>query len=167
MHHREERLDTNTAFYLTKLLPNSTIIKRGLKGEEELDLQLGTPPYKDVLLYPTEQALSLDEIIERPIHLIIPDGSWRQASKVAKREKALEHTPRIKIQGPKQSLFHLRKAPQPYYLCTFEACAYALGELEGPEIKGQMLKIFETVVYHHLKSRGKVSLLPGNRKSLI
>src|SRR5262245_31383046 len=60
-----------------------------LRGQtrETLDLRdLLTAQYRTLLFYPSDDAVELDKELvaqdQKPIQLIVPDGTWRQASKV-------------------------------------------------------------------------------------
>jgi DTW domain-containing protein YfiP len=111
-----------------------------------------------LLLYPSEKAEVLTpeylSKISRPITLIVPDGSWRQASKVAKRESLLEDVPHVKVFKGSESQYKLRREPKFSGLATFEAIALALGAIEGEETQQRLESVFLKMVERTLKSRG-------------
>jgi len=163
MHHREENLTTNTAHLASLLLPRCEIHLRGEIGQAlvpEKILQEGESP---LLLYPSEDAEFLDvELIERLPHpptLIVPDGSWRQASKVAKRESFLKNVPRVTLRPDAPSRYRLRREPKAEGLATFEAIARALGVIEGKQIRQELEDVFDMMVERTLRSRA--GLLPS------
>ena len=158
MHHRERFLTTNTARLAKLCLPKCEIHIRGLKDQEvplEKILKSATNP---LLLYPSEKADVLTaeyrSKIRGPITLIVPDGSWRQASKVAKRESLLEKVPHVKVLKGSESQYKLRREPKFSGLATFEAIALAMGVIEGKEVQNKLESVFLKMVERTLKSRG-------------
>lgn len=162
MHHREVKMPTNTGRLAHRCLVNSRLILRGLKDDPaEIDPETafaGTP----LLLHPTDDAIELDEDfrarIPPPYTLIVPDGSWRQASKMGSREASLRSIVRVKlgVQAQAPSRYQLRKETKPGGLATIEAIARALGFLESPgsEAKAALDTIFALMVERTLRSRG-------------
>lgn len=160
MHHRERKLVTNTATLACLALTNSEIRLRGLKDEPLLTAGLVSERQSAAILYPTEDAIELTEeaalTLPRPLTLIVPDGSWRQASKVANRETGLKGLPRLKLSSGPPSGYRLRHSPHEENLCTFEAIARALGVLEGKEVQVQLEELFLKMVERRLWSRGRL-----------
>jgi DTW domain-containing protein YfiP len=158
MHHREVKMPTNTGRLAHQCLVGSRLVLRGLKDEPaELEAGgafTGTP----LLLHPTEDALLLDEgfqaRIPPPYTLIVPDGSWRQASKMGTREQSLKAIQRVKLPTAEPSRYRLRKETKPGGLATIEAMARALGVLESPEVEAALERIFALMVERTLRSRG-------------
>lgn len=158
MHHRERFLTTNTARLAKLCLPRCEIHLRGMIEKKiPFDEILKNAPHP-LLLYPSEKAteLSSDYVkkISGPITLIVPDGSWRQASKVAKRENVLEKIPHVKVLKGSESQYKLRREPKFSGLATFEAIAIALGIIEGCNIQQNLEAVFLKMVDQTLKSRG-------------
>jgi DTW domain-containing protein YfiP len=110
------------------------------------------------LLYPTEDALELTPQtvldLPEPLVLVVPDGSWGQAKKVATREPSLKGVLRVKIPVGLPSQYRLRFSPHEQNLCTFEAIARALGAIEGVEVQQKLESIFLVMVERILWSRG-------------
>jgi DTW domain-containing protein YfiP len=167
MHHREVKMPTNTGRLAHRCLVGSQLILRGLKDHPaDLDADasfVGTP----LLLHPTDDALELDEgfraKIPPPYTLIVPDGSWRQASKMGSREESLRAIVRIKLGPYAPSRYQLRKETKPGGLATIEAIGRALGFLESPLIEAELEKIFALMVERTLRSRGVVPASPSQR----
>lgn len=159
MHCREQKLTTNTARLACLALPHSEIRIRG-EREPVNSSPLLAGYTNAILLYPTDDALELNstlvETLPRPITLVVPDGSWRQARKVATREKELLGIPRIKLPVGAPSSYRLRKAPHFEGLSTFEAIAQAIGILEGKDIQKQLDDLFVKKVERTLWSRGSL-----------
>lgn len=157
MHYREGRRTTNTGQLAAQGLVNSALLMRG-RPETSLDLAeaigAGRQAY---VLFPHEGApeLSLDEIRAdgRPLTLVFPDGSWRQASKMARREPALAPLGiRTLPPGPTTRYF-LRRAHTEAGLGTIEAIARALGLVEGPEVQRALEDLLDAMVERTLLTR--------------
>jgi DTW domain-containing protein YfiP len=160
MHWRERVLTTNTAHLACLALPNSDIHLRGLK-HDPLKLEKFLPENDSVaLLYPSDDAVELNAesalTLPKPLTLVVPDGSWRQANKVAYREKALKNVRRIKLPQGKPSSYRLRHSPHEENLSTFEAIARAIGILEGVDYQKKLERLFLMMVERRLWSRGKL-----------
>ena len=89
IHHRELFRSSNTGLLAHQSLVNSEVRIRG-ESREALDLSdLLSPCYRTLLFYPSADALELNrELVcrdSRPIQLIVPDGTWRQARKIHSR----------------------------------------------------------------------------------
>ncbi|MEO5668738.1 MAG: tRNA-uridine aminocarboxypropyltransferase [Bdellovibrionota bacterium] len=157
MHHREENLTTNTAHLASLLLPCCEIHLRGEIGKSidpSLILKSGESP---LLLYPSQDAIVLTPelvaALPHPVTLIVPDGSWRQASKVAKREAFLKDVPKVVLSPDAPSRYRLRREPKEEGLGTFEAIARAVGVVEGRALRAELEKVFEEMVERTLRSR--------------
>lgn len=165
VHVRELKLTSNTAQFVEKLLPqNAKIFIRGRMNETFQAEPVMDNPGRPIFLYPHEDALELNEDFKAkfpgPYHLIIPDGNWTQARKVRKREEIFAQLPAVKLPAGVVGEYRLRKAPQPNWVSTFEAAAYALGALEGKEVEERMLKFFRYWVKTAIYNRTKVSEEP-------
>jgi DTW domain-containing protein YfiP len=158
IHHREVKMPTNTGRLAHQCLVGSRLVLRGLKDDPAAlgpDASFaGTP----LLLHPTEDATPLDAgfqaKIPPPYTLIVPDGSWRQASKMGSREQSLKGILRVKLVAAEPSRYQLRKETKPGGLATIEAIGRALGFLESPLIERELEKIFALMVERTLRSRG-------------
>ncbi|MEO5971663.1 MAG: tRNA-uridine aminocarboxypropyltransferase [Bdellovibrionia bacterium] len=161
MHWREQKLTTNTAGLACLALPNSEIHVRGREDERLLTNGLIGAEEHAAILFPAENnAIELNEEsvrnLPRPLTLIVPDGSWRQAKKVALREKAWEKYPRLTLPPGAPSIYSLRHSPHEENLSTFEAIARAIGILEGKEIQEKLEDLFLMMVERILWSRGNL-----------
>ncbi len=161
MHFREQILTTNTARLAELIFPNSEIrVRGGIIPPLQLGdvVPTGTAP---ALLFPTDDAVELTPEVAarlpRPITLIVPDGSWRQARKVHTRETALSQVPRFKLPQGAPSTFRLRHSPHPGNLSTFEAIARAMGAIHGPALQADLERAFLIMVERRLWAQGKLS----------
>jgi len=158
MHHREYKLPTNTSRLASLLMPNCLIHLRGLPDNELLLDQVIPDLSQAILLYPCESSRELNQefcvALKRPVVLIVPDGSWRQASKVAIRENYLKDIPRVHLPKTLPSRYFLRREPKDNGLATFEAIARTLGILESLEVQQKLENVFDEFVSRSLNSRG-------------
>lgn len=160
IHHRELKRTTNTGRLALRVLKNSEMFVRG-KGREALDLSclLGAG-YQPLLFYPSESAVELTtEFVSRlakPFRLIVPDGNWRQASKVAIRHPELACVPRVKISTPNLSTAHLRVEHMPEGMATLEAIAHALRVIEGEDVFKLLIGVYHEKLTATLKGRGVI-----------
>lgn len=151
MHVRELKLTSNTAYFTELLYPGQThLLIRGamdfqFKAEDAIEADR-----QNLFLYPDEKAEILDEDFKKkypgPYNLIVPDGSWSQASKVYKREPKFHSIPTVKLPLGIEGEYRLRQSQTPNQVCTLEAIAYALGVLEGAHVQKHMLDFFKVFV---------------------
>ena len=158
VHVNELKRSSNTGRLALRALVNSEMRVRG-DTREPLDLSdLLTDRYRTFLFYPTVHAVELDnELVaqdRRPIQLIVPDGTWRQANKVHSRHHELKDVPRVKISAPDSSKFRLRAQHRPEGMATLQAIAHSLGVIEGGLVKAQLMKLYHAKVERTLIGRG-------------
>lgn len=158
IHAKEIKRTTNSGRLAIKSLINSEMRIRG-KTKEPLDLSdLLSDKYQTLLFYPSDNATELNKnFIEkdpRPIQLIVPDGNWRQASKVHYRHKELKDIPRVMIKTPNTAKFHLRAETKPEGMATLQAIAHALGIIEGNTVKQSLLHLYNAKLERTLQGRG-------------
>ncbi len=159
MHAAERKLTTNTAKLAQDILPQCEI---RIRGDQRIPMNtegLNPPERQALLLYPSEDAHELTPewlatLGPKLITLVVPDGSWRQARKVAWRESALIGVPRIKLKLGPRSKFRLRKEPHPHSLATFEAIMRALAVIEPKDPSPALNRIFDMWVERSLWGRG-------------
>ena len=158
MHRREWSKTTATA-HLAQLVLGKEQCRIHLRGRRDHPIRpqdVLTPARRPLLLFPADNARELTpEVIAedpRPVSLIVPDGNWRQASKVPKRVPWLADVPRV-VLADLQTRYRLRRENRAGGLATYEAIAYALGALEGPHVSSAMLTLFEAMVEGTLATR--------------
>src|SRR5690606_34413916 len=91
-----------------------------------------------------------------------PDGSWRQAKRVAKREEALKDVQAVVLSDMRPSLYRLRRQVKEGRLCTFEAIARALGDLESLELEKSLMSTMAAMDHAHAMARGMDKFDDGN-----
>ena len=156
LHESEDRKPSNTGRLALRCLPNSGVVIRG-GFEAATEAPVWSEHGDPVLLFPHPDARPLESWREspRPITLVVPDGTWRQAQRVRRRIAGLAMVPCASLAREAPSAYHLRHTPHPRRLATMEAIAEALGVLEGPDIRGALLRIFAVMVERSLRVRAK------------
>ena len=166
----EARKTTNTGRLAHRCLPNSEIQLRGHLKEEgrpaalEDDTRRVAPwlaaAARPLLLFPHADALPLDDRWRddpTPVTLIVPDGTWSQATRTRKRLKGLDQIPCVALTGELLSGYRLRQAPRAGQLSTMEAIAHALGVLEGEATREALLRTHRLAVERTLFSKGRLA----------
>lgn len=158
VHCREESKPTNTGQLAARCVQRSQL---SIVGDRERPLQLTTVTDREqpLLLFPADDAVPITRFAasERPVVLFVPDGNWRQASKMRKRIPSLADVPCVTLPDAGPSNYRLRAEFHAGRLCTFEAIARALCILEGeagPQIEAAMLAVFRVMVERTLWLRG-------------
>jgi DTW domain-containing protein YfiP len=158
IHHRELSRSSNTGLLAHQSLANSEVRIRG-ESREALDLSdLLSSRYRTLLFYPSSDALELDRQLvcqdPRPIQLIVPDGTWRQARKIHSRHPELKNIPRVTISAPNRATFQLRAQSRPERMATLQAIACALRIIEGDPVAARLMKLYHARVDRTLRARG-------------
>lgn len=160
IHAKELKRTTNTGRLALKALTNSEMRIRGEDREPMVLSDLLTSSYRTLLFYPSDNALELDHKLVSesplPIQLLVPDGNWRQASKVHYRHHELQDITRVKISTPNLAGLHIRAETTETGMATLEAIAHALGIIEGEGIKKILLELYRKKLEETLKGRGKL-----------
>jgi DTW domain-containing protein YfiP len=158
MHHRETITTTNTGRIAHFLLNNSSIHYRGLIASPLNEADVLKRGYTPLYLYPSEESVTLTpELVQSlgKIQLIVPDGSWRQAKRVARREPFLKNVKHVKLLDATSGIFFLRRKIKEEGVSTIEAIARALGVIESPELQQNLENVFKIMVEKTLETRGK------------
>lgn len=159
MHHRESLTTTNTARIAHFLLKNSSIHYRGLIDSPLKEEDILKPGYTPLYLFPSETSVCLTQklvdSLRGKIQLIVPDGSWRQTKRVARREPFLKDVQHVKLFDVSPGMFFLRRKIKEEGVSTIEAIARAIGVIESQHIQQNLENVFKTMVEKTLETRGK------------
>lgn len=149
MHVSERSKASNTARVLQMTLPNCQLFELGALDTrfEGVELSQDEATY---VLYPEPSASALTpefvtqqlSVSKKKIHLIVPDGSWTQAKRIAHHNPHLRGIPRLQLQGLAPSDYQLRRNGRTGGVCTLEAVAHALGIIEGERTMNELLANF-------------------------
>ncbi len=123
---------------------------------DELETLLNPAGYRSVLLFPGEGATVLEAgPADAPIQLVVPDGTWRKASKLLHVNPLLAALPRVCLPAGGVSRYRLRKAPKEGALSTIEAVVQALDIVEAPLRFGELLRPFEALIEGQIAAMGE------------
>lgn len=157
MHVQELSLPTNTARLAHQCLSNSQLILRGGHEHFAVEDEFKVADTHPLFLYPDQDAVDLTSeflsTIKKPIQLIVPDGTWKQAKKFKRREKSFNSIQSVKIPYNGGSIYTMRKQKSPEGLCTFEAIAKALEIIENKKAEQHLMKILRIMVNRFEVSR--------------
>ncbi len=154
MHHVEARRASNTGRLAARILGGTV----RLRGEREPSPEAPMPEGRRLLLFPdpTASTLSRAHAVEGPCVLVVPDGNWKQASRVLHRDEAAAGAEIVTLPAGAPSRYRLRRRPNEGALSTFEAIARALALLEGPAIEVEMMRALDLFVERTLVLRGGI-----------
>lgn len=142
IHSREYWRPSNTGHLVRLCLENSQVVKKlGDQGYKESPLRVDDS-WTNYALFPAPDAKVLSpemksdaERAGKPIRLYVPDGSWRQASKMVTRDSVLASLPKVVVpESDRASVYRLRTESRSEGMATFEAIARAIGALEGDAV---------------------------------
>lgn len=157
MHRREQHRPTATGKLALQVLPNHALLLHGYR-DAPVDLNDHVEPgRRGLLLFPSDDAQPLTAAFlardPRPVTLVVPDGSWRQASRAARRLPGVEHFENITLPEGESTRYQLRREPKEGGLATMEAIARAYGVLEGPQVQRALEDVFHEMVRRTLLTR--------------
>lgn len=117
---------TNTGRMIRKLFANTELVLYARQGVALDTTPLEAQDTDYLLLFPGDasQTLSPDRMTPRPgrrTALVLLDGTWRQASHMARRIVPLRAFPRIRLPDGPPGRWALRTPNEPHQLCTLEA----------------------------------------------
>lgn len=162
VHCKELKRTSNTGRLISEVLSNQRIWIRGRQGQPLDHGSILDGTYTPLLLYPSEEAFELtpsllkELSIAKPVQLIVPDGNWRQASKVHYRVEEFKDVQRVRLPedlADREDL--LRKETKPAGMSTLESIAYSLGFLESSEAQDHVMKAYLMKKKATLKARGE------------
>jgi DTW domain-containing protein YfiP len=159
LHAQELKKPSNTGQLAARVLKNSETRIRGSADRTPLNLEgLFDEEYETVLLALTPESVEIGSFqADRPLRLLVPDGTWAQASRLAsKLQKKFPTLRTVKLTDTGPSFYRLRTEHDPNGMATYEAIARALGELEGHELREKMETFFRIFSDRMLYSRGKL-----------
>lgn len=112
------------------------------------------------LLFPGETALTPQAIMQDlvspvPDLLIVPDGTWRKASKILYANPVLASLPRLSLTAGVPSAYKVRKATQPAAVATIEAIVRVLTVLEPEQNFEPVLYPFHALVSQQIQAMGQ------------
>lgn len=159
LHRREVYKTTNTASLIPLTLLNSAVHVVGLPEDRIYYAGLEAAGRRTLLLYPGEKSIPLTAGLAdgSPVTLVVPDGNWRQARRMALNEPELARLQAVHLPDGPPRRFELRKHPDEARFSTLEAVARALGIIEGPGVQAELERILALKVERVLRTRGQLN----------
>jgi DTW domain-containing protein YfiP len=120
------------------------------------------PDTTPLVLFPGHGARPLTQelvaSLPSPPALVVPDGNWKQASRMVKRLPLLAGAMKVALPERHLSGRALRLNHAGHHMSTYEAVAQALGVLEGEAVTGPLLAFYRRATDRMLLVRGKLRL---------
>lgn len=158
MHHREHTKMTATGPLALLSLKNSELRIHGDRDQPLDCSDLISQERRTLLLYPGDEVPILDTVLlrrdPRPVTLVVPDGNWRQASRMGRRLPGLETVEMVRLPPGPPTEWGIRREHHEEGLATFEAIARAMGIIESPVVQQGMEELFRTMVQRTLLAKG-------------
>jgi DTW domain-containing protein YfiP len=155
---------SNTARLLTLAIRNATLLCHGVfpaPADVGSHVPAGATP---VVLFPGHgaQPLTPEFVAALPSQpaLVVPDGNWRQASRMVKRLPLLAGAVKASLPTRAFAGLALRRNLAKHHMSTYEAVVQALGVLEGEAVAGPLLDFYRRATDRMLLVRGR--LKPGD-----
>jgi DTW domain-containing protein len=157
IHRVEARKPTNTGSLAVRCLQNSETWIHGLPDQPVANYS-PDPETLPLWLFPGEGATPINKLAvgSKPVTLFVPDGTWRQASKMQRRIPGLNQIQLASLPAGPDSQYRLRRERREGGLATLEAVARAFGFLEGQEVQHALERVFRIMVERILWSRGEL-----------
>jgi DTW domain-containing protein YfiP len=153
---------SNTVRLLTLAIRDATLVCHGVfptPADPASHVPAGTTP---VVLFPGRGARPLTaELVASlpsPPALVVPDGNWRQASRMVKRLPLLAGAVKVALPARDFAGNALRRNRPGHRMSTYEAVAQALAILEGEAVAGPLLDFYRRATDRMLLARGKLSV---------
>lgn len=132
VHNMEWRKSSNTGHLIRSVFSDWRVVVQGKPHVRITNDELLWSKKTPYVLFPGKGARSISDIPEREraegIHLIIPDGNWRQSSHMLKRITPLHGVPAIMLTDEAPANRRMRMNISPERMSTFEAVVLALNE---------------------------------------
>jgi DTW domain-containing protein YfiP len=148
-HYRELTKTTSTGPLALHALPKSELVVHGSReGRADLTPHAQDPDRQLLVLFPSDDAtvLTPEHAADRPVSLVVPEGTWAQASRMVRRLPGLEGVPSVILPEGASTAWHIRREPRHGGLATLEAIARALGILESSEAQQALETLLARVV---------------------
>ncbi|MBR0519604.1 DTW domain-containing protein [bacterium] len=161
-HSLDARKPSNTG-NLLKGITDCELIRYGKLEDKPVDME-EIEKLNAFVLYPFQDSILLTKEIwkedETPT-IIIPDGTWKQASRLASR---LRGHCRGFLRFPSNFVtnYKLRDSREDFKLCTCESAMNVYGILGDTKSERSVKNAFELFVNKNLKNRGRIQFFQKN-----
>lgn len=161
-HALEVNASTNTGRFAARALENCESHLRGAyRVACDLSHLKDPSEYETYVLFPTVEQNTITaqwvQQLKKPLRLVVPEGTWSQASKMVRHDDVLRALPRVQLPAGIKSQYQLRYREEGVTgLATLESIAKALEVIEGVDVAQPLKALFETMVRRSLVMRGKL-----------
>jgi len=162
VHVHERGRTSNTARLLALAIRDTTLVGHGgLPAPPDLasHVPTGATP---LVLFPGRGARTLTPelvaALPTPPALVVPDGNWKQAGRMAKRLPLLDAAAKVSLPARAFAGRALRCNRPGHRMSTYEAVVQALAILEGEAVVGLLLDFYRRAVDRMLLVRGRLKL---------
>jgi DTW domain-containing protein YfiP len=162
VHIRDLGRTSNTVRLLALALREATVLCHGAFPAPADPVTHVPADATPVVLFPGHGArpLTPDLVtsLPSPPALVVPDGNWRQASRMVKRLPLLAGA--VKVALPNRDFVGraVRRNQEGHHMSTYEAVAQALGILEGESVVGPLFDFYRRATDRMLLVRGRLRL---------
>ncbi|MGF1691905.1 tRNA-uridine aminocarboxypropyltransferase [Photobacterium kagoshimensis] len=138
-HPSEVNRAIGTARILSLSLTNSVLlVGEDFSEHEVLNTLLADPTREVWLVYPSEESTAVTRLAQqqtgnKPLTLILLDGTWKKAYKMWQLSTNLHALPTVNLDNVSCGNYRIRKSPKEEGVSTVEAGYLALTALEGNE----------------------------------
>lgn len=153
-----------TAKILTLSLANSRcLVGEDFSDHQELNRLLAEPGYRTWLVYPRQDAVTVEQINaereatasekglpQEKIRLILIDGTWRKAFKIYQLSVNLHSLPALTLDETITGNYRIRKAPSETGLSTVEAGYQVLTGLDSNNDYSPLLTAFNRMIEFYI-----------------
>ena len=153
---------SNTVRLLKLAVPGTRVVAHGIYPDPADAASHVPATATPVVLFPGHGARPLTPelvaALPSPPALVVPDGNWRQASRMVKRLPLLSGA--VKVALPTRSFEGrpVRLNPTANHMSTYEAVVQALAVIEGEVVAGPLLDFYRRATDRMLLVRGKLRL---------
>ena len=174
MHHEETQKPTNTGRLAPLCLPECSSVYVVGDRDHPSPAQFIPDGHRGLMLMPGDDAIALssttvptkapDDVVVgdisgdlRPVALVVPDGTWRQARRIRNRHPELLALDTVTLPDDvAPTRYQLRNEPVDGGMATLEAIAHAYRALEGNDVVADaLLDILHKQVDRTLWLRGR------------
>ncbi len=166
-HVREWHQPSNTGRIALLSLAGAELAIWGRRDQPLTHADLAREDARTVILHPSGDAPPLAPAADdpRPLRLLVPDGTWRQSTRMARKLAKMPGFARARLDAPtdpqtQDTSTKLRRAPAQGKLCTGEAIAAALDVLGDHAAAAELRRAVGVMIDRSLFVRG---LLPHER----
>lgn len=161
-HVRDLGRTSNTVRLLALAVRGAAVLCHGARpgpADPAVHVPAGATP---VVLFPGHGARPLTPelvaALPSPPALVVPDGNWRQASRMVKRVPLLAGAVKVALPDRAFAGAAVRRNQEGHHMSTYEAVAQALGVLEGEAVAGPLFDFYRRATDRMLLVRGKLRL---------